>query len=367
MKILEPDAPIKVKSSTNLRFELMPKFGPTPWLDTKDATVLIEGNFQNAMIIDEQKKIAKKWITDGYSIIPKLFSDDQIDSTWEEYEKLIKDGIIETEPEKHGFPGRYLNPHFYSSKIRKMMVDEKLISHLSFILGVKTNPFQSIIGHRASEQKTHSDSIHMTTYPGGYMIAAWIAMEDISADSGPLVYYPGSHKLPYVYSSEAGITLEEVKANQDDLYKPYRQKYEPLIEEIIREKKLSEKTFIAKKGDVLIWHANLLHGGSMCKNFELSRKALVCHYFSENCLKYHDYTGAMANDFSSIFQEDLHAQKGFISKYLGKLFGKENSISEAIYLSKYPDVKISIENGLFRDAKEHYNLHGKKEGRKWEL
>ena len=46
MKILEPDAPIKVKSSTNLRFELMPKFGPTPWLDTKDATVLIEGNFQ---------------------------------------------------------------------------------------------------------------------------------------------------------------------------------------------------------------------------------------------------------------------------------------------------------------------------------
>ena len=128
MKILEPDAPIKVKSSTNLRFELMPKFGPTPWLDTKDATVLIEGNFQNAMIIDEQKKIAKKWITDGYSIIPKLFSDDQIDSTWEEYEKLIKDGIIETEPEKHGFPGRYLNPHFYSSKIRKMMVDEKLIT-----------------------------------------------------------------------------------------------------------------------------------------------------------------------------------------------------------------------------------------------
>jgi len=75
----------------------------------------------------------------------------------------------------------------------------------------------------------------------------------------------------------------------------------------------------------------------------------------------------MANEFSSIFQEDLHAQKGFISKYLGKLFGKENSISEAIYLSKYPDVKISIENGLFRDAKEHYNLHGKKEGRKWEL
>ena len=195
-----------------------------------------------------------------------------------------------------------------------MMSDEKLLIHLSFLLGVKTDPFQSIIGHRASEQKTHSDSIHMTTYPSGYMIAAWIAMEDIDEDSGPLIYYPGSHNLPYVYSGEAGITLEEVNANQDDLYKPYRQKYEPLIDEIIEDNKLSEERFIAKKGDVLIWHANLLHGGSICKNTSLSRKALVCHYFAENSFKYHDYTGVMANDFSSIFQEDLNAKGGFLSK-----------------------------------------------------
>jgi len=247
-----------------------------------------------------------------------------------------------------------------------MMSDEKLLIHLSFLLGVKTDPFQSIIGHRASEQKTHSDSIHMTTYPSGYMIAAWIAMEDIDEDSGPLIYYPGSHNLPYVYSGEAGITLEEVNANQDDLYKPYRQKYEPLIDEIIEDNKLSEERFIAKKGDVLIWHANLLHGGSICKNTSLSRKALVCHYFAENSFKYHDYTGVMANDFSSIFQEDLNAKGGFLSKLRRGVFGSKNSVSEAIYISKYPDVKISIENGLFKNAKEHYNLHGKKEGRKWE-
>ena len=49
-----------------------------------------------------------------------------------------------------------------------------------------------------SEQAAHSDSIHMTTHPLGYMTAAWIALEEMTPDNGPLIYHPGSHKLPYL-------------------------------------------------------------------------------------------------------------------------------------------------------------------------
>jgi hypothetical protein len=35
------------------------------------------------------------------------------------------------------------------------------------------------------------------------------------------------------------------------------------------------------KADVLIWHANLLHGGSMRRDLRLSRKAVVCHFFGK--------------------------------------------------------------------------------------
>ena len=41
-------------------------------------------------------------------------------------------------------------------------------------------------------------------------------------------------------------------------------------------------------GDVLFWHANLLHGGSPRKNLALSRKALVCHHFAKGAVTYHD-------------------------------------------------------------------------------
>ena len=51
------------------------------------------------------------------------------------------------------------------------------------------------MSHKGSQQGAHSDSIHMTTYPIGYLSAAWIAFEDIHPDSGPQLFYPGSHRL----------------------------------------------------------------------------------------------------------------------------------------------------------------------------
>ena len=37
--------------------------------------------------------------------------------------------------------------------------------------------------------------------------------------------------------------------------------YENYIEELVKKHKLKKEVFLAEKGDVSIWHANLLHGG----------------------------------------------------------------------------------------------------------
>ena len=64
-------------------------------------------------------------------------------------------------------------------------------------MGHQTKLFQSINFLTGSEQHTHSDSIHMSTFPLGGMAAAWVALEDITPGNGPLRYYTSSHKLPY--------------------------------------------------------------------------------------------------------------------------------------------------------------------------
>ena len=46
------------------------------------------------------------------------------------------------------------------------------------------------------------------------------------------------------------------------------------------------KTFKGKRGDVIFWHGHLVHQGSMPKNNEMSRKALLGHYASQKTSKY---------------------------------------------------------------------------------
>ncbi|HET6989817.1 MAG TPA: phytanoyl-CoA dioxygenase family protein, partial [Bacteroidia bacterium] len=139
---------------------------------------------------------------------------------------------------------------------------------------------------KGSNQETHSDSIHMTTEPQGYLIATWMALEDISDDSGPLHYYPGSQKLPYVMGENFEHSSSAFSVG-DDLYENYEKK----IAEIIAEKKLTKEIFHAKKGDLLIWHANLLHGGEQVTNENSTRKSLVTHYFCKgDVICYHEIT-----------------------------------------------------------------------------
>ena len=188
---------------------------------------------------------------------------------------------------------RYLNPHFKVPAVNALMRDPAILGWVELLLGHPPIPFQSIGAESGSEQLEHSDAIHMTTYPLGYMVAAWIACEDIHADSGPLMYYPGSHKLPYYLSHEVGIDVAEF---QQRSYACYAEKYEPFIQKVLKERALPREYLIAQKGDVLFWHHNLIHGGSPIKNPALSRKSLVCHYFARGVFCYADLTSSRCPD-----------------------------------------------------------------------
>jgi ectoine hydroxylase-related dioxygenase (phytanoyl-CoA dioxygenase family) len=162
---------------------------------------------------------------------------------------------------------------------------------MELLLGVTVRPFQTIIGHKGSQQRAHSDSIHMTTYPLGYLAAAWIALEDIGDGSGPLIYYPRSHRLPYLFSRDVGISAEDYDTRG---YLPYHERYEPAVADLVERNGIEARRFLARKGDVLVWHANLLHGGAPRTDLQLTRKALVCHYFADGAVCYHDLASAPA-------------------------------------------------------------------------
>ena len=125
-----------------------------------------------------------------------------------------------------------------------------------------------------SQQEFHTDSLYMTPPRDLNLAAHWIALEDTDPDAGPLRLYPGSHKIrPFLFSSGKMTAIhKEMKYYHDYM----RQKVE--------EMGLKEERFMAKKGDVLIWHSQLFHGGSPINNDSLTRRSIVTHFFKEGDL-----------------------------------------------------------------------------------
>lgn len=161
----------------------------------------------------------------------------------------------------------------------------ELVDLLSALLEWPVHPFQTINFLYGSEQAAHSDSIHMSTYPEGKLTAVWIALEDIGKEQGPLFYYPGSHKLPYIYNEDLGLKETVFLLDENP-----NKKYEEVIAATIKREGLAPELFLPEQGDVLIWHPNLLHGGSLHANRSLGRKSMVIHYFGKEVICYHELT-----------------------------------------------------------------------------
>ncbi|HVN05185.1 MAG TPA: phytanoyl-CoA dioxygenase family protein [Bryobacteraceae bacterium] len=277
------ELPVDFAHLSAFRAEYFPDSGPKPWLDCDNTSQRLEA------LPPEQAELCRHWAETGYVVLPKLIPGALLDAAWQAYEDAVQRGVIRlaSEPAGEGdtLPGRFLNPHKRVRAFCRVARYPALMRCLERMLGHPAKLLQTIASHKGSQQSAHSDSIHMTTYPLGYLAAAWIAFEDINPDSGPLEFYPGSHRLPYVFSHHLQISVDDMK---HEGYATYRARYEPLVQEMIAGHGLQPKFFAARKGDVLIWHANLLHGGSRRRDLSLTRKALVGHYFAKGAFVYHD-------------------------------------------------------------------------------
>lgn len=290
-----PDVPVAWDAVPYHRADAFPDAGPLPWLDRPDAHRAVDAMLRRRRITEREAQLCHKWSDDGYIIVEKLLDESLLDSVWQSYEDAIALRLISPPPEVQfdgdSVPGRVLNPHFKAKAIEALMRDPRLVHIVEMLLGAETIPFQSISGHKASQQPVHSDTIHMTTYPMGYLLAMWIAFEDITPGSGPLVYYPGSQRLPFILSTDVGISLPEDRVPD---YTAFDRFYTPRVYQTIEENELVPQYFHARKGDVLFWHANLLHGGSERRDFTVSRHSLVFHYFAAGCVCYHELSGGPA-------------------------------------------------------------------------
>jgi ectoine hydroxylase-related dioxygenase (phytanoyl-CoA dioxygenase family) len=161
----------------------------------------------------------------------------------------------------------------FSPNVKALALAPPVLSLLDDLYERKPIPFQTINFWTGTQQAPHSDTLHFNSKPAGYMCGVWVALEDIDMDNGPLVYYPGSHKLPEV-------TMQDVGVRPD--FAEYKQ-YERYIGELIEREGLEPEYGTIARGQALVWASNLLHGGAPQEDPDRTRHSQVTHYFFEGC------------------------------------------------------------------------------------
>ena len=122
-----------------------------------------------------------------------------------------------------------------------------------------------------SEQALHQDMAVFHIHPRNYLIGAWIACEDITPESGPLVLHPGSHRAP-LFPGFTDYPQTNLRTADGDTHR----RYEEYVRGITA--RCERREFVARKGQVLFWHGMLVHGGAPVTRRGTTRKSMVLHY-----------------------------------------------------------------------------------------
>ena len=158
-----------------------------------------------------------------------------------------------------------------SSAVRELACHPGIMAAIESMYGRRAIPFQTLNFARATQQELHADSVHFDSVPSGWMCGAWVALEEVGPDQGPLMVVPSSQRVtPRVFS--------EVRGSEDTFDMG---RYEQLLAHRLVD--LGVEEFHASAGDALVWAADLAHGGAHLRNAQATRWSQVTHYFFEGC------------------------------------------------------------------------------------
>lgn len=229
------------------------------------------------------------WDDNGFLILPGFFDEDECgevasasDRVWASRPAgVVVDDLVtnarnriadvsDADALNHRFK---INDLYLSDRrLRDVTLSERVGMVLEELLGDEPVACNTLNFDYGSQQADHLDTLYMTPLTDRALVATWMALEDTHADAGPLRYFPGSHRIdPYRFSTGSyHVNLPEMTPWADYMAAQ------------IDTRGLEEQRFLAKRGDLFIWHALLLHGGSEICRAGLTRKSLVTHFFTQS-------------------------------------------------------------------------------------
>jgi len=259
------------------------------WIDREDAPDEIARRLDRGEIDDREATNLETLWRDGYFVF-RLDVDDglfdaldrDVDRLWEEqapwmayaYQSLLT-RFSGSDADKRRPSSRIADLHEFSTPALELYLQPQLFRYVELILGEPALATQSLYFQWGSQQALHRDPIHVRMTPPAHLVASWIALEDIQPGCGELRYVPGSHRLPYYEFAPGRYAFDHKTDTQDQI-----RAAEQWDLDRCAERSLEPVPLRCRRGEALIWHHSLLHGGSYPTDPGLTRKSFVVHYTS---------------------------------------------------------------------------------------
>lgn len=228
------------------------------------------------LAVDESKLSARQlfWRKNGYLLLENLIPHDLIEA----YVAVRK---------KWPHPGGYASPtpYMHIPQILDLSLYPPLLRAMEELLGGEMILHLNLTGWVSTERDWHQDDYLNPPVINGWYIASWMALDDIHPDCGPFQFVPGSHRWPTLRREKVRSFLPPLyakAAGQQHDYGHWASWSQDFVahacERQIKESGLPIEQLLAKKGDVLLWHACLVHRGSPPRVPGMPRMALISHY-----------------------------------------------------------------------------------------
>jgi hypothetical protein len=208
--------------------------------------------------------------------------------------ELEQDGVVfNRHPKKGGerYWHRIRNAWKLSDNVRRLALAPRVRAVIDELHGRPSLPFQTLNFALGTQQPAHSDSFAFQPDPPGLMCGVWVALEDMDLDNGPLFYHPGSHKMPLptwdrIHAVVGEEILPENFPDRAGFVGARRKAQRTYFAQMAEECGTEPAHATIRKGQAMIWSANLLHGGSFQKDKSRTRHSQVTHYFFEGTRAY---------------------------------------------------------------------------------
>jgi phytanoyl-CoA hydroxylase len=253
------------------------------WLDQPDAHERIDERLRHESITIEEAEQLHQFTAEGFTKLSLELDDTFVNRFDRETEMLWQTRPAELAVAKaknrvslrdsDGGPRmghRIPDLHSHSEAALSLYLDPAIFRIVELIFDDPAVAFQSLYFEVGSEQGLHRDPMFVVTRPPSHLVASWIALEEITLDSGPLLYVRGSHRMPWFEFGEDKISIN----TRDGRFREWSGYHERVMEEM----GLRPEPFTCARGDVFIWHGGLLHGGMRRENPDRTRKSFVVHY-----------------------------------------------------------------------------------------